>query len=113
MAEDLRIIWILAVGLGLACVFGYIAQKAKQSPIIGYLLAGYLLGPNSPGLVVDTKISEQLASIGVTLLMFAVGLNFNWKDLIASRKITIPGAITVSFYRSLQVFHMAFIWESI
>lgn len=94
--EELRIIWLLAVGLGLACVFGYGAQKIKQSPIVGYLLAGYLIGPNSPGFVADSFIAEQLANIGVTLLMFAVGLSFNWKDLIAVKKIALPGALILS-----------------
>jgi CPA2 family monovalent cation:H+ antiporter-2 len=94
--EELKIIWLLAIGLGLACFFGYIAQKAKQSPIIGYLLAGFLIGPNFPGFVADVYISEQLANIGVTLLMFAVGLSFNWKDLIAVKKIALPGALFLS-----------------
>lgn len=94
--EEVGIIWLLAIGLGLACLFGYAAQKAKQSPIIGYLLAGFLIGPNSPGFVADAYISEQLANIGVTLLMFAVGLSFNWKDLIAVKKIALPGALILS-----------------
>lgn len=94
--EEFRIIWLLAVGLGTACFFGYLAQKAKQSPIIGYLLAGFLIGPNFPGFVADAYISEQLANIGVTLLMFAVGLSFNWKDLLAVKKIALPGALFLS-----------------
>lgn len=93
--DELRIIWLLAIGLGLACFFGYVAQKAKQSPIIGYLLAGFLIGPNTPGFVADSYISEQLANIGVTLLMFAVGLSFNWKDLLAVKKIALPGALVL------------------
>ncbi|MCB1149041.1 MAG: cation:proton antiporter, partial [Chlamydiia bacterium] len=96
--DDLTVIWLLAIGLGLACIFGYAAHKVKLSPILGYLVAGYLLGPNSPGFVADTQIAEQLASIGVTLLMFAVGLNFNWKDLLAVRKIALPGALTLSAF---------------
>lgn len=96
MGEELRVIWLLAIGLGVACLFGYIAQKLKQSPIIGYLIAGYLIGPNSPGYFADPYITDQLATIGVTLLMFAVGLNFNWKDLLAVKKIAIPGALILS-----------------
>lgn len=96
MGDELRIIWLLAIGLGLACLLGYVAQRVKQSPIIGYLLAGYLIGPNSPGFVADSYISDQLANIGVTLLMFAVGLSFNWKDLIAVKKIALPGAIILA-----------------
>lgn len=96
MGEELGVIWLLAIGLGLACVFGFIAQKLKQSPIIGYLLAGFLIGPNSPGFVADAYISEQLASMGITLLMFTVGLNFHWNDLLAVKKIALPGALSLS-----------------
>lgn len=96
MPDDLKIIWILAIGLSIACGAGYLAQRLKLSPILGYLLAGYLIGPNSPGFIADQSISDQLANIGVTLLMFAVGLNFNWKDINAVKKIVVPGAITLS-----------------
>lgn len=96
MGEELGVIWLLAIGLGLACIFGFIAQKLRQSSIIGYLIAGYIIGPNSPGFVADAYISEQLASIGITLLMFAVGLNFHWNDLLAVRKIALPGALVLS-----------------
>lgn len=94
--EHLRIIWLLAIGLSLACLFGYLAQRAKQSPILGYLLAGYLIGPHSPGFVADSYMTDQLAIIGVTLLMFAVGLNFNWKDLLAVKYLALPGALLLS-----------------
>lgn len=90
---DLKIIWILALGLSSACLLGYIAQRLKLSPILGYLLAGFLIGPRFPGFVADLYISEQLAYIGVTLLMFAVGLQFSWEDLFEVKKIVIPGAI--------------------
>lgn len=111
--EELRIIWLLAIGLGLACIFGYLAQKAKQSPIIGYLIAGYLIGPNSPGVVVDTHIAEQLASIGVTLLMFTVGLSFNWKDLISVKKIAVPGAFILSTLSIISgTFYSMYLGES-
>lgn len=96
MGEELRVISLLAVGLGLACLCGYLAQKLKQSPIIGYLLAGFLIGPNSPGFSADSYITDQLATIGVTLLMFVVGLNFNWKDLLEVKKLAIPGALVLS-----------------
>lgn len=98
MPDELKIISILAIGLSFACFAGYVAQRLKISPILGYLLAGYLIGPNSPGLIVDQAISDQLANIGVTLLMFAVGLNFNWKDIEPFKKIVIPGAITLSIF---------------
>ncbi len=96
MPEELKIIWILAIGFGIACTFGFIAQRLKLSPILGYLLAGYIIGPNFPGFVADPAMSEQLANIGVTLLMFAVGLNFNWKDLSAVKQLALPGALILS-----------------
>ncbi len=96
MPEELKIIWILAIGFGIACAFGFIAQRLKLSPILGYLLAGYIIGPNFPGFVADPAMSEQLANIGVTLLMFAVGLNFNWKDLSAVKQLALPGAMILS-----------------
>lgn len=96
--EELNVIWILAVGLGLACLLGYTAQRFRLSPILGYLFAGYIIGPNFPGFVADPYISEQLANVGVTLLMFAVGLNFSWKDLIAVKRIALPGALILSFF---------------
>lgn len=96
MGEELGVIWLLAIGLGLACLFGYLAQRAKQSPILGYLLAGFVIGPNSPGFVADPHIAEQLANIGITLLMFAVGLGFHWKDLLAVKKISLPGALILA-----------------
>jgi CPA2 family monovalent cation:H+ antiporter-2 len=96
MPEGLKIIWILAVGFGLACTLGYLAHRLKLSPLLGYLLAGYFIGPNFPGFVADPHISEQLANLGVTLLMFVVGLNFKWEDLSAVKKIAVPGAILLS-----------------
>lgn len=96
MEEELRSIWLLAIGLSLACLFGFIAQKLKQSPIIGYLMAGFLIGPNTPGFFADYYIAEQMANIGVTLLMFVIGLNFNWKDLLEVKKLALPGALTLS-----------------
>lgn len=96
MEEQYTIVWFLAITFGLACLLGYLAHRCNQSPILGYLLAGFLIGPNSPGFVADPKISEDLANIGVTLLMFAVGINFNWKDLFAVKKLVIPGALFLS-----------------
>ncbi len=96
MPDELNLIGILAIGLGLACLFGYICQRLKVSPILGYLVAGYIIGPNFPGFVADLYISEQMANIGVTLLMFAVGLNFDWKDLSSVKKVVLPGAFLLS-----------------
>lgn len=101
MGNELSIIWLLAIGLSLACILGYTAQLLRLSPILGYLLAGYFIGPNSPGFVADMLISEQLANIGVTLLMFVVGLNFNWSDLTAVKNIALPGALALSTFSIL------------
>lgn len=96
MPEELQVMWLLAIGLSLAAVAGFVAQRLKLSPILGYLVVGYLIGPNSPGYTANQEIADQLANIGVTLLMFAVGLNFNWKDISAVKRVVVPGAITLS-----------------
>ncbi len=96
MPHELQTLWILAIGFSVACGAGYLAQRLKLSPILGYLLAGFIIGPNSPGFTANQEISDQLATIGVTLLMFAVGLNFNWKDINALKKTVVPGAVILS-----------------
>ncbi len=83
----------IVAGLGLAFVFGAIANRLKLPVLVGYLLAGVLVGPFTPGYVADQELAPQLAEIGVILLMFGVGLHFSLKDLMAVRKIAIPGAI--------------------
>jgi len=83
----------LTAGLSVALLFGYITQRLGLSPIVGYLLAGVLVGPNTPGLTVDAGMAEQLAEIGVILLMFGVGLQFHLDELLAVRRIALPGAI--------------------
>lgn len=90
---NLKIVLLLAIGFALASVLGYFAWRLKVSPILGYMLAGYLIGPYSPGFVADMKASEELAEIGVILMMFGVGLDFKLKDLIKVKNISIPGAI--------------------
>jgi CPA2 family monovalent cation:H+ antiporter-2 len=83
----------IVAGLGLAFVFGAIANRLKLPVLVGYLLAGVLVGPFTPGYVADQELAPQLAEIGVILLMFGVGLHFSLKDLMAVRKIAIPGAV--------------------
>ncbi|ODU20900.1 MAG: sodium:proton antiporter [Sphingomonas sp. SCN 67-18] len=80
-------------GLVLAFVFGALAYRFKISPLIGYLLAGIAVGPFTPGYVADQKLANELAELGVILLMFGVGLHFSVKDLLAVRKVAIPGAL--------------------
>lgn len=90
---NLKIVLILTVGFSLASILGYLTHRLKLSPILGYLIAGYLIGPYFPGFVADVKLSEQLAEIGVILMMFGVGLHFKWQDLMNVKFIAIPGAI--------------------
>ncbi|STW71136.1 Potassium/proton antiporter RosB [Klebsiella pneumoniae] len=78
-------------GLVLAFILGMIANKLRISPLVGYLLAGVLAGPFTPGFVADTKLAPELAELGVILLMFGVGLHFSLKDLMAVKSIAIPG----------------------
>src|SRR3990172_5238644 len=82
----------IAIGLVLAFAFGVLANRCKLPPLVGYLVAGILIGPFTPGYVADQNIAAQLAEIGVILLMFGVGLHFSLKDLLAVRSIAIPGA---------------------
>ncbi|MDG2531152.1 YbaL family putative K(+) efflux transporter [Caulobacter endophyticus] len=83
----------IVAGLGLAFIFGALANRLKLPVLVGYLLAGVIVGPFTPGYVADQELAPQLAEIGVILLMFGVGLHFSVKDLMAVRKIAIPGAV--------------------
>ena len=91
--HDLGLIPMLAAAFTAALVLGYVTQKLGLSPILGYLLAGVVVGPHTPGFVADIAIAGQLAEVGVILLMFGVGLHFHVKDLLAVKSIAIPGAI--------------------
>ncbi|KAG1086689.1 hypothetical protein G6F40_013889 [Rhizopus arrhizus] len=93
MHHDTDLINIVAVGLGLAFIFGALANKLRVSPLVGYLVAGICVGPFTPGFVADQALANQLAELGVMLLMFGVGLHFSLKDLMAVKAIAIPGAI--------------------
>lgn len=93
MHHDTDLINIVAVGLGLAFIFGALANKLRLSPLVGYLAAGICVGPFTPGFVADQALANQLAELGVMLLMFGVGLHFSLKDLMAVKAIAIPGAI--------------------
>ena len=90
------LILTLTGGLGGALILGYITQRLGLSPIVGYLLAGTVVGPYTPGFVADASLAEQLAEIGVILLMFGVGLQFHVEELLAVRHVAIPGAVAQS-----------------
>jgi CPA2 family monovalent cation:H+ antiporter-2 len=93
MEHSVALIATIAAALGLALVCGFIAVQVKLPPVVGYLLAGIMIGPATPGFVADLELSAQLAEIGVMLLMFGVGLHFSLNDLLAVRRIALPGAI--------------------
>ena len=93
MEHDITLITTIAAGFGLALIFGFIAEKLKTPALVGYLLAGIAISPATPGFVADTDIASQLAEIGVMLLMFGVGLHFSLHDLLAVKRIAVPGAI--------------------
>lgn len=93
LQHDLPLVSTIAVGFSAAFICGFIASKIRLSPIVGYLIAGVLIGPFTPGFVADVKIAEQLSEVGILLLMFGVGLHFSLKDLIEVRRIALPGAL--------------------
>jgi monovalent cation:H+ antiporter-2, CPA2 family len=94
--HDIELILTLTCGLAAALAFGYVTHRLGLSPIVGYLLAGVAVGPHTPGFVADKHLAEQMAEIGVILLMFGVGLHFHLGDLLAVRRIAIPGAVVQS-----------------
>ena len=91
--HETPLIAIITAGFGIAFILGLLAQRLKLSPLVGYLLAGVVVGPFTPGWVADPKLANELAEIGVILLMFGVGLHFSLKDLLSVRMVAIPGAI--------------------
>lgn len=93
MPHAVPLIATIAIGLGLALILGVVASRLKLPPLVGYLLAGILIGPWTPGFVADVELAQQLAEIGVMLLMFGVGMHFSIDDLLEVRRIALPGAI--------------------
>lgn len=93
MPHDTPLLTTIVAGLSLAFVFGLIAQRLRLPLIAGYLVAGVVIGPFTPGYVADQKLATELAELGVILLMFGVGLHFSLKDLLAVKTIAIPGAV--------------------
>jgi monovalent cation:H+ antiporter-2, CPA2 family len=96
-------------GIGLAFIFGTLAQRLRLSPLVGYLLAGVLIGPFTPGYVADQELAPQLAELGVILLMFGVGLHFSLSDLMSVRAIAVPGALGQMTLVSLLGFGLAYV----
>jgi CPA2 family monovalent cation:H+ antiporter-2 len=99
--HNLDLILTLTGGLGAALLLGYCTQRLGLSPLVGYLLAGTLVGPNTPGFVANTAIAEQFSEVGVILLMFGVGLQFHVEELLAVSRVAIPGAVAQSAIATL------------
>ncbi|WP_180112040.1 cation:proton antiporter [Acinetobacter sp. YH12136] len=93
MPHDVELIILLAVGFSLALIFGYIAARLRLPPLMGYLIAGVIISPNTPGIVADIHLANQLAELGVMFLMFGVGMHFSLNDLMQVRRIALPGAV--------------------
>lgn len=108
--HDAPLIATIAAGIGLAFVFGLLAVRLKLPLLLGYLAAGLLVGPFTPGFVADANLATQLSEIGVSLLMFGVGLHFSIKDLLAVKKIAIPGAVAQIIVATLLGILLGKIW---
>ena len=110
MDHSVSLISTIAFGFGLALIFGFIATKLKIPALVGYLFAGILIGPTTPGFVADMTIAAQLSEIGVMLLMFGVGLHFSLEDLLSVRRVAIPGAVIQMSVATLLGMGMAIWW---
>jgi hypothetical protein len=106
--HNLPLLTTIAAAFAAAWVLGLVTQRLGLSPIVGYLLAGVVIGPHTPGFVGDVALAQQLAEIGVILLMFGVGLHFKLKDLWAVKSVALPGAIGQSLAATIAavvIFH--------
>ncbi|WP_137918808.1 YbaL family putative K(+) efflux transporter [Hydrogenophaga sp. 2FB] len=110
MPHSVSLINTIAAGLGLALILGFLAAKVRLPALVGYLLAGVIIGPFTPGFVADAGIAAQLAEIGVMLLMFGVGLHFSLDDLLSVRKIALPGAVVQMAVATLMGLGLAMWW---
>lgn len=110
MEHDLTLITTIASGFGLALVLGVIAERCNLPALIGYLLAGILIGPATPGFVADVSIASQLSEIGIMLLMFGVGLHFSIDDLLSVKRIALPGAVIQMAFSTLLGLFLANWW---
>ena len=110
MPHDVALIALIAAGFGFAAIFGYLADRLHLPPLVGYLVAGVMIGSATPGFVADMALASQLAEIGVILLMFGVGLHFSAADLLAVRGVAIPGAIGQIAIATLLGIGLASLW---
>src|SRR6476661_6368629 len=110
MPHDVSLIAAVAAGFGLALALGLAAQRLGIPPLVGYLVAGILIGPATPGYVADVHLTQQLAEIGVMLMMFGVGLHFSLGDLLTVRRIAVPGAVVQMAVATILGTATAAIW---
>jgi len=108
--HNVDLIILLAFGFGLALVFGYLAARLRLPPLIGYLIAGIIISPNTPGIVADIQLANQLAELGVMFLMFGVGMHFSLNDLLQVRRIALPGAILQIAVATLLGIGVSMLW---
>ena len=110
MDHNIPLITTLAAGFGIALILGFAAERMKLPALVGYLAAGILIGPATPGFVADMSIAAQLSEIGVMLLMFGVGLHFSLGDLMAVKRIAVPGAVVQMACATLLGMAVAWGW---
>jgi monovalent cation:H+ antiporter-2, CPA2 family len=108
--HNTALITTIAAGIRLAFVLGLVATRLRLPPLAGYLLAGIVVGPFTPGPVADTGLAQQLAEIGVILLMFGVGIHFSVSDLLAVRHIALPGAVAQITVATLLGAAVSYLW---
>ena len=110
MGHDTSLITTLAAAFAAALLFGFIATRIKLPALVGYLIAGILIGPSTPGFIADPQIAAQLAEIGVMLLMFGVGLHFSLDDLLSVKRIALPGALVQIIVATAMGAGLALFW---
>ncbi len=110
MDHQVTLIATVAVCFVFASVFGYIADRLRLPPLVGFLVAGIMIGPFTPGFVADSELAGQLAEMGVILLMFGVGLLFSVSDLLAVRGVAIPGAVGQIILATPLGIALAWLW---
>src|SRR5574337_1277345 len=111
MDHNISLITTLAAGFGIALILGFLAERIRVPALVGYLVAGIIIGPGTPGFVADIGIASQLSEIGVMLLMFGVGLHFSLDDLLAVKRIALPGAIVQMAVATILGMTLAAWWD--
>src|SRR5574337_674143 len=111
MDHNISLITTLAAGFGIALILGFLAERIRVPALVGYLVAGIVIGPATPGFVADVHLASQLSEIGVMLLMFGVGLHFSIEDLLAVKRIAVPGAVVQMGLATLLGMALAWGWD--